>query len=261
MPEIIKLAINGAGGRMGQRLLSLAKDDPTFEVVCAIEADDHPFIGKQFDSVPYVSRLSSAADVVVDFSLPEGTEKMLAQAINGGTALVIGTTGLTGHQQTLVDQAARSIPIVQAANYGVGINVLLKLVAQAARFLGEQYDVEIVEAHHRFKKDAPSGTALALGRSVCEALGKDLDENSRHGRQGPTPRVGGEIGFHAVRLGDTVGDHAVHFGTLGETITLSHSAHSRDTFALGALRAAAWLAGKPAGKYSMEDVLFGESKP
>jgi 4-hydroxy-tetrahydrodipicolinate reductase len=123
--------------------------------------------------------------------------------------------------------------------------------------LGDGYDIEIVEAHHRFKKDAPSGTALALAKSICQATGKDMQKTLHHGRQGEQPRVAGEIGMHALRLGDTVGEHAVQFGSLGETVTLAHSAHTRDTFALGALRAAAWIVGKPAGKYDMADVLFG----
>ena len=157
--------------------------------------------------------------------------------------MVIGTTGLTDSQRAEVADAAREIAIVHSANLSVGVNVLLKLVAAAAKALGKDYDVEIAETHHRFKDDAPSGTAIALARSICQALGKDYGESVVLGRGGQSPRRSGEIGIHALRVGDTVGEHAVHFGNIGETVTLAHSAHMRDTFASGALRAAAWLIG------------------
>lgn len=253
--KTISLAINGAAGRMGQRLIDLAGQDGRFKVVCAIEKAGHPLVGKSVGPVACTDTLAGEVDVIIDFSLPEGTQLILPAAVKARTAMVIGTTGLTLVQQQ-IDEAAKQIPIVQAANYSVGINALLKLVADAARILGDSYDIEIVEAHHRFKKDAPSGTALALAKSVCQATGKDLAKSLRHGRQGEQPRTAGEIGMHALRLGDTVGEHAVQFGSLGETVTLAHSAHTRDTFALGALRAAAWIVGKPAGKYDMADVLF-----
>ena len=252
----IKLAINGAGGRMGQRLISLAEKNDNLKVICAIEAAGHPFIGTEMGGVKYTDHLIRGVDVVIDFSLPAGTRAILPAAINDKTAMVIGTTGLDPATQSLIEELAALAPVVQAANYSVGINVLLKLVAEAARTLGDAYDIEIVEAHHRFKKDAPSGTALALASSICDATGTDMDTALRHGREGECPREAGRIGMHAVRLGDTVGEHAVHFGCLGETVTLSHSAHTRDTFALGALRAAGWLADKEAGKYGMADVLF-----
>ncbi len=254
----IQLAINGAGGRMGQRLIALAGEDARFEVAGAIEATGHPFIGTTMGGIAYEDHLTRGVDVVVDFSLPAGTQRILPAAINDKTAMVIGTTGFGPELQCLVDEAAKEIPIVHAPNFSVGVNVLLKLLAIAAARLGDAYDVEIVETHHRFKKDAPSGTALALAECICDATGRDMATALRHGRQGECPRVAGEIGIHAVRVGDTVGEHAVHFGTLGETVTLSHSAHSRDTFALGALRAAAWVVGKAPGAYDMADMLFGE---
>ncbi len=252
----INLAINGAGGRMGQRLIDLAGQDARLKVVCAIEKPGHPLIGQQVGPVVCTDQLTGGVDVVIDFSLPEGTATILAQVIEAGSAMVIGTTGL-GEIQSRIDKATKKIPIIQAANYSVGVNALLKLVGEAAKILGDSYDIEITEAHHRFKKDAPSGTALALAKSICAATGKDPQKVLRHGREGIQPRVAGEIGMHALRLGDTVGEHAVQFGSLGETVTLAHSAHTRDTFALGALCAAAWLAGKPAGRYEMADVLFG----
>ena len=253
----IKLAINGAAGRMGQRLISLAGEDKAFEVVCAIEDSAHPYIGKKLGGVTYADRLSRGADVVIDFSLPKGTEAVLAAAVNDETAMVIGTTGLGQAAEKMIRQAVGRIPIVQAANFCIGVNLLLKLAAQAAGILGEGFDIEIVEAHHRFKKDAPSGTALALARAIGEARGEGHASALRQGRSGQCPREAGEIGVHAVRLGDTVGEHAVHFGSLGETVSLSHSAHTRDTFAGGALRAAAWVVDKSPGLYSMADVLFG----
>jgi 4-hydroxy-tetrahydrodipicolinate reductase len=169
--------------------------------------------------------------------------------------MVIGTTGLTESQLAEVADAAGSIPIVQAPNMSVGVNLLFRLAGQVAKALGAEYDVEITETHHRFKKDAPSGTALALARSICDATGRELADVAVHGRSGESPRKAGEIGMHALRLGDTVGEHRVDFGCLGETVTVMHSAHSRDTFARGALRAAEWVVGRPAGLYTMLDVL------
>ncbi len=252
----IRLAVNGAAGRMGQRLLALAREDEAFTLACAMEVEGHPIIGSTVAGIKYTDRLSREVDVVIDFSLPGGTQRVLASAINTSVPIVIGTTGLSKDVLHTIEEAARSIAVVQAPNFSVGVNVLLRLLAEAAATLGAGYDIEIVEAHHRFKKDAPSGTALAMADAVCGALGVDREAVLRHGRRGAAERAAGEIGMHALRLGDTVGEHAVQFGTLGETVTLSHSAHSRDTFALGALRAAKWVLGKPAGKYDMSDVLF-----
>lgn len=258
MAEKIKLAINGAAGRMGQRIFALAREDERFEVACMIEAGGHPYAGKEVGGVKYRDGLTGDADVVIDFSLPKGTESIVAAAMNRNVAMVIGTTGLSGPQQGAIDEAAKHIAIIQAANMSMGVNLLLKLVAEAAAVLGDAYDIEIVESHHRFKKDAPSGTALALARSICQATGKNFETSLKHGRRGEDPRQDGEIGMHAVRMGDVAGVHTVSFGAIGETITLGHNAHTRDTFALGALRAAAWVKGRPAGKYSMTDVLFGK---
>jgi 4-hydroxy-tetrahydrodipicolinate reductase len=169
--------------------------------------------------------------------------------------IIIGTTGLTASQQAEVADTAREIPIVQAANFSAGINVLLKVVAMVARALGPDYDIDVQETHHRFKKDAPSGTAIALARSICRSLGKDYGDVAVLGRGGICPRQPGEIGMHALRIGDTVGEHTVHFGNLGETVHIGHSAHTRDTFVRGALRAAQWLIGRKPGIYDMRDVL------
>jgi 4-hydroxy-tetrahydrodipicolinate reductase len=249
---------------MGRRIAALAVENGGFEIVAAIEADGHPDLGKDIGTLAGVGELAipvsaeldqARPDVVIDFSLPEGTMKHLPTFVDAQAAVVIGTTGLSEQQTATIAQAAQRVPIVHAANMSVGINLLLKLVAQAASALGEDYDIEIVESHHRFKKDAPSGTAIALAKSICSATGKNYAAVAQHGREGACPRNDGEIGMHAVRLGDTVGEHDVHFGNLGETITIRHSAHTRDTFVRGALRAATWLEGKAPGLYDMHDVL------
>ncbi len=258
-----RIAINGAAGRMGRRIAALAIESERFDIVAALEAPGHECLGRDVGELAGVGTfgvalthtLDERPDVLIDFSLPEGTLAVLPACREGGVAMVIGTTGLTASQQAGIADAAGRIAVVQAANFSVGINVLLKVVVDVARALGPDYDIELAETHHRFKKDAPSGTAIALARSICEALGKDYGESAVLGRGGRQPRKPGEIGLHALRLGDTTGEHAVHFGNLGETVTISHSAHTRDTFARGALRAAEWVAGSPAGLYDMRHVL------
>jgi 4-hydroxy-tetrahydrodipicolinate reductase len=260
---MIKIAISGVGGRMGRRVAALAIASEQFDVVAGLEAQGHETVGQDVGELAGAGRfgvkvataLSGRADVLIDFSTPDGMLAALAACRKAKTPMVIGTTGLTDSQRAEIADAASAIPIVQSANMSVGVNVLLRLVAEAAKALGEDYDVEIAETHHRFKKDAPSGTAIALARSICAALGKDYGETAVLGRGGMSPRKAGEIGLHALRVGDTVGEHAVHFGNLGETVTLAHSAHTRDTFASGALRAAAWVVGRKPGLYSMADVL------
>ena len=258
-----RIAITGAAGRMGRRIAYLAHDDKRFELVSAMEMPGHEAMGTDVGvlcgagpmGLAVSETLQGDPDVILDFSTPEGTVHWLRQARDRGVAMLIGTTGLTESQLAAVADAAGEIAIVQAPNMSVGVNLLFKLAGQVAKALGDDYDIEIVEAHHRFKKDAPSGTALGLARSICDATGKEMAETLVHGRGGACPRKGGEIGMHAVRLGDTVGEHSVHFGNLGETVTLSHSAHTRDTFVRGALRAAEWVAGRKPGLYSMLDVL------
>ena len=258
-----RIAITGAAGQMGRRIAALAIESETFDIVSAMEMSGHADIGRDLGELAGVGAfgvvltdvLVGEPDVLIDFSLPDGTMQYLPICREAGTAMVIGTTGLTESQTAEIADAAGQIPIVHAANMSVGINVLLKLVGQVARALGADYDVEITESHHRFKKDAPSGTAIALAKAVCRAVGADYGETVVFGRGGRCPRKPGQIGMHSLRLGDTVGEHTVSFGNLGETITIGHSAHTRDTFARGALRAAEWLVGKPAGLYSMQDVL------
>ncbi|MBT3200192.1 MAG: 4-hydroxy-tetrahydrodipicolinate reductase [Phycisphaerales bacterium] len=259
-----KIAIIGAAGRMGQRIAALAAENDAFQIVCATEYSGSPDLGKDLGQVAGVGPLGveitdeltgEKPDVAIDFSLPDGTMKFLAPCRDGGIAMVIGTTGLTAEQEAEIDDATKVIPIVKAGNYSLGITLLCKLVATAAKALGENYDVEITETHHRFKQDAPSGTAIMLARSVCDGEGKDYETSAVHGREGEAPRQPGEIGMHAIRLGDTIGEHTVSFGSLGETVTLGHSAHTRDTFVRGALHAGQWLQTATPGMYDMADVL------
>ena len=258
-----KIAIIGAAGRMGRRIAGLAIGSEQFDIVSAMEMKGHDAIGKDIGElsgagafgVKITEDLQDTPEAAIDFSLPEGTIRWVEVCKNHNVAMVIGTTGLTESQQAEVSETVRTIPIVKAGNFSMGVNLLCRLVAQAAGALGEEYDIEICETHHRFKADAPSGTAIMLGKSACEALGRNYGESVTFGREGKQPRTEGEIGMHSLRVGDTVGEHSVHFGNLGETITLSHSAHTRDTFARGALRAATWIVGKNPGLYDMCDVL------
>ena len=259
-----KLVVIGAAGRMGRLILSLAKESDRFNIVAAIERPGHPDIGKDVGLVaatgPINVQLSAsfptAADVAVDFSQPEATNGTLDYCADNCVALVLGTTGLSSQQRERLKTASRNVPIVYATNMSVGMNALFHLVGKVAAMLGEEYDIEIIEQHHRFKKDAPSGSALTLAESICKATGRDFPQGLTHGRSGKDAlRRKGTIGMHAIRAGDITGEHSVIFSTLGETVTLSHSAHSRDTFARGALRAAEWLVGKKPTLYSMADIL------
>ncbi len=251
---------------MGGRIAALAlADTKSFQLVSAMEMAGHKILGSDVGTlagagpcgVAVSEGIQGDPQVIIDFSTPEGTLKWLDIARQKKLGLVIGTTGLTESQLAEVADAASQIAVVQAPNMSVGVNLLFKLMGEVAKALGDDYDIEITETHHRFKKDAPSGTALGLARSICQATGKELDKVLVHGRSGLSPRKPGQIGMHALRVGDTVGEHSVYFGNVGETITISHSAHTRDTFARGALRAAAWLVGKKPGLYTMQDVLFG----
>ncbi|MCC7145649.1 MAG: 4-hydroxy-tetrahydrodipicolinate reductase [Phycisphaeraceae bacterium] len=258
------LAIHGAAGRMGRRLIALATENSNLKLVAAVEFPGHPDLGKDAGSLAGVgslglglsSTLDVEPDVIIDFSSPQGTRKIIPLCAQRKIPLVVGTTGLTGEDHQAIAQAAGQTAILQAANMSLGVNLLIALAAKVARQLGDDYDIEITEAHHRFKKDSPSGTALAIAGAICQATGKSVDRDLVHGRQGAdTERRRGQIGMHALRLGDIVGKHDIHFASLGEEIVLAHTATTRDVFARGALRAAQWLADKPAGRYSMADVL------
>lgn len=242
--EPLRLLINGACGRMGQTLIACAAEDPALHVIAQIDVGDD-FAG----AVP-------VCDAVVDFSHHSVIELVLARSVQHGKTLVIGTTGHTDAQIAAIQHAAGHIPIVFAPNYSIGVNTLFWLTRKAAEILGPSFDLEVVEMHHRMKKDAPSGTAKRLAEILAEARGLSYHADARHGRQGIVgERTGGEIGVHAIRGGDVVGDHTVIFAAMGERVELAHKASSRETFARGALRAAQWAHGKAAGLYDMQDVL------
>jgi 4-hydroxy-tetrahydrodipicolinate reductase len=249
---------------MGRRILALAVEDGNFDIAGAVEKTGHPDLGKDAGITAGFRQLNlkitdgfpGKANVVIDFSLPQAADATVDYCVQNNAALVLGTTGLTDSQQSKIKTASSKIPIVCATNMSVGMNALFNLVGKVASTLGDDYDIEIVEQHHRFKKDAPSGSALTLAENICKATGKKFPDCLNFGRQGKdAQRDKGQIGIHAVRAGDIVGIHSVIFSTLGETITLNHTAHNRDTFARGAIRAASWLIGKKPGLYSMADVL------
>ena len=261
---MLRIGINGAGGRMGRRLVALVSESSDMSVVAALECDDNDLLGRDAGEaagigtigVPVTTEIDAPPDVLIDFSSPGSTVARARECAKAEIALVVGTTGLDAGQVSALEAAARTVACVYAPNMSVGVNVLAKLVKLAAQTLGPDFDVEIIEAHHRFKKDAPSGTALKLARAAAEGLGRELDEAAVYGRHGIVgERTAQEIGVHAVRAGDIVGEHTVLFGALGEHVELKHSAHSRDTFARGALRAAQFVADKKPGMYTMEDVL------
>jgi len=259
-----KLIVCGAAGRMGKRIISLAVEADEFNIIAAIENQDHPDIGKDAGLVagmqPINVELGSiypdGGDVVIDFSQPGAADKTIDYCRESGAALVLGTTGLSDEQREKMKAASEKVPIIYGTNMSVGMNVLFSLVGKVAAMLGDGYDIEIIEQHHRFKKDAPSGSALTLAENICTATGRDFPGSLVHGRSGNDAlREKGTIGMHSIRAGDITGVHSVIFGTLGEKLTLNHTAHSRDTFARGALRAAKWLIGKEPALYSMTDVL------
>ncbi|HHT9119743.1 MAG TPA: 4-hydroxy-tetrahydrodipicolinate reductase [Candidatus Hypogeohydataceae bacterium YC41] len=261
---MIRVAVNGVCGRMGSRVASLVSKDKDLKLVAALEKQGHPLLGKDVGSlvgegelgVKVSDNLNVKADVLIDFSEPDSSVAKASLCASQGIALVVGTTGHTEEQLSRLKESSKYIPCLISPNMSLGVNLLFQIAAQVAKVLGEGYDIEIVEVHHRFKKDAPSGTALKLAQEICKATGRELNEVAVYGRQGMTgERPRNQIGLHALRVGDTVGGHKVIFGTLGETIELVHSAHSRDTFASGAIRAAKFLVGKPPGLYEMRQVI------
>ncbi|RRQ20732.1 4-hydroxy-tetrahydrodipicolinate reductase [Thiohalobacter thiocyanaticus] len=262
-----RIAIAGAAGRMGRHLIEAAHKAEGTRPTVALEAPGHPSLGNDAGvlagvgelGVPVADDLAAQADdfdVLIDFTLPEVTLAHVRACHAIGRAIVIGTTGLTDEQKQELAEVARDIPVVFAPNMSVGVNLCLKLLDMAARVLGDEVDIEVIEAHHRHKIDAPSGTALRMGEVVAEALGRDLKECAVYGREGRTgERDRRTIGFETIRAGDIVGEHTVMFAGEGERVEITHKASSRMTFAGGAVRAAAWLAGRPAGLYDMQDVL------
>jgi 4-hydroxy-tetrahydrodipicolinate reductase len=254
----MKVAIAGAGGRMGQALIEAVLADRDLQLAAALDAAGSPAIGRTAGGLKIGADLAAiaAADVLIDFTRPAGTLAHLDACLKQGKAMVIGTTGFAEAQKARIADGAKRIPVVLSPNFAIGVNVVFRLAQTAAKALGDAYDVEIVEAHHRHKVDAPSGTALMLGELVAGALGRDLGQVATHGREGDTgERPAKEIGFHAIRGGDIVGEHTVIFAGAGERVEVTVRSQSRMTYAAGALRAAKWLKGKGPGLYDMFDVL------
>ena len=262
-----RLAIAGAAGRMGRALIEAAQGTPAVSVTAAIEhlaspavgRDAGEFVGQRRLGVTIVSSVADVMDqfdVLVDFTSPAATLANVLACRAAGKPMVIGTTGLNAEQSAAVQSAARDIAIVQSPNMSIGVNLCFKLTELAARTLGADCDIEIVEAHHSQKKDAPSGTALRLGEVAARALGRDLEACPAHDRAGqPGARRPGSIGFSSIRAGDIIGDHTVLLAAPGERIEITHRATSRSNFAAGALRAAQWVMGRDRGLYDMQDVL------
>jgi 4-hydroxy-tetrahydrodipicolinate reductase len=258
-----KLAITGACGRMGSRLIALSKQDADLQLVAAIERPDSTYQGRDAGEVagigsiglPITFDLKPTPHVLIDFTTPPAMRHWLKTCRDRGIAMLIGTTGLKPADHAALDQAAADIPILAASNMSLGVNVLFKIAAEVAKTLGDSYDIEIIEGHHRFKKDAPSGTALSLADAILKATGKTKKSLvfDRHGDD--ATRKPGEIGLHALRIGDEVGRHTAYFAALGERLELTHVATNRDTFVHGALRAAKWLAAQKPGRYAIADML------
>lgn len=263
---MLRIAIAGSSGRMGRTLLEMVFQAADLRLHAALERPDSPFLGRDAGElvaspcgVKITDRSEDAlagADVLIDFTRPEATLAYLAQCRGLGVKMVIGTTGLSTEQKVRVSEAARDVSVVFAPNMSVGVNLVFKLLEMAARVLQEGYDIEIIEAHHRHKVDAPSGTALRMGEVIAQTLGRNLSEVAVYGREGVTgERQPSTIGFATVRGGDIVGDHTALFAGIGERVEITHKAASRATFAQGALRAARFLAQQPRGLFDMQDVL------
>lgn len=262
-----RLAIAGAAGRMGRALIEAARQAEGVTVTAALEHPEHSLIGSDAGllagigeiGVPLTAdpaAITSVFDVLIDFTRPQGTLENLAVCRSAGRRMVIGTTGFSDAEKAQLQAAAADIGLVFAPNMSVGVNLCLKLLDLAARVLGDEVDIEIIEAHHRHKVDAPSGTALRMGEVVAAALGRNLKDCAVYGREGVTgERERTTIGFETIRAGDIVGEHTVMFAGIGERVEITHKASSRMTFAKGAVRAAHWLMGRGAGLYDMQDVL------
>ncbi|MEK7370548.1 MAG: 4-hydroxy-tetrahydrodipicolinate reductase [candidate division NC10 bacterium] len=264
MPDVV---IAGAAGRMGSRLVALIQEEKDLRLVGALEAPGHPALQKDAGEVAGIGRVNVPITgdpdgvlgpdrILIEFSVPEASLAHLRAVARQRGRAVIGTTGFSAAQRQEIEGLAQEAAVLLSPNMSVGVNVAFRVLREMARLLGDDYDVEIAEVHHRFKKDAPSGTALRMAEVVAQALGRDLTRTAIYGRHGmPGERTRSEIGILSQRSGDVVGEHTVSFGALGERLELTHRAHSRDTFARGALRAARFIAEARPGLYSMQDVL------
>jgi len=262
--SVTKLAIHGAAGRMGRRLVALGCEDPELEIVSTIDFAEHPQMGSDAGTIAGVGELGIAisptldvdAEAIIDFSVPAGAETIAKTCAERKIPLVMATTGLNANQTDLVTKASQSIPVVWAPNMSLAVNLTMKLAEIAGRSLKDHpsgADVEVIERHHRYKEDAPSGTALRFGEIIAEAMGQTQHVHGREGRPGPRSRE--EIAYHAVRVGDNPGEHTILFGLLGETIELKVASTNRDCYAQGALAAAKFVASAKPGLYGMNDVL------
>ncbi len=259
-----RIAINGAGGRMGQRLVALGSADKDLKIVAALEFAAHPKLGTDAGTiagigpigVPLAAKLEAPVDAIIDFSVPAGCLAIVETAVAQKIPLVVATTGLEEEHKHLVREAAKSIAVLWSPSMSLAVNLAMSLTGSAAAALKDHptgADVEIIERHHRYKEDSPSGTALKFGEIVAKQMGQSEVRHGREGRPGQRPH--GEIGYHAVRTGDNPGEHTIIFGLLGETLEIVVRATNRDCYAHGALAAAKFVAGKPPGLYSMSDVL------
>lgn len=264
---MVNVIVCGAFGRMGQRIINVISETPGVNFTGATESPSHPRCGKDIEFSKdgniskvkvseNISDVSKDADVIIDFTRPDATEKALRFAGESGKAIVIGTTGFSDEQKTLIEKTAKTIPVVFSPNMSIGVNLLFELTAMTAKILNDGYDVEVLEAHHRNKVDAPSGTAAKLAEIIADTLKRDLEKSGVYGRHGIVgERKSDEIGIHSIRGGAIVGDHTVLFAGSDERIELTHRAQSRDAFARGAVHAAIFASEKSSGLYSMKDVL------
>ena len=264
---MIKAIVTGAGGRMGGRIISIISQTNGIEVAGAVEKKGHPAVGRDAGETLGLGKIGvvigdslsaciQKGDVVIDFSFHEASVEHLKIAAAAKKAMVIGTTGFTAEEMTKIKELARRAKCVLTPNMSVGVNVMFKVLSEVAKILGDDYDVEIIEAHHNLKKDAPSGTAVKMAQLIAGSLGRDLDSDGVYCRKGLIgERTKKEIGIQTVRAGDIVGEHTVIFGGMGERLEFVHRAHSRDNFARGAIRAAFWIVERADGLYDMQDVL------
>ena len=264
---MLKSIVMGASGRMGKRITHVINETDEIELVGAVESKDHPDLGKDAGEIAGLGRLNveitdnlsevvNSGDVVIDFTNHIVSMEHLRITAEGKTPIVIGSTGFTTQEMDEVKKLSRNIQCVLAPNMSTGVNLVFKIVEDVARVLGDEYDVEVIEAHHRFKKDSPSGTAMRIARIIAETLERDLDDVGIYGRKGDIgERPRKEIGIQTIRAGDIVGEHTVIFGGLGERVEITHKAHSRDVFAQGAVRVAKWIVHQENGLYDMQDVL------
>ena len=265
--KMINVGVIGAGGRMGRMLIEAIQDNPQTILIAAIERQGSSLVGADAGEVAAVGRLDvqivddlrsviNKIDVLIDFSLPVATEQNMQVCAEHNVAMVIGTTGFNEQQEQVLAKASEQVAIVYAGNYSTGVNLSLKLLGMAAKAFGTDADVEVIEAHHKHKIDAPSGTAYMMAEAVAEARGQNLKDVAVYGREGQTgEREAGTIGIHAIRGGEIIGDHTVMFIADGEVVEITHRARARMTFAAGAVRAATWIVQQSAGQYNMQDVL------